>query len=93
MMLPELIRTRRSISTFLDKPIPNGLIEGLLETAVWAPNHHLTEPWRFILLTGDAPKRYADYREIDPEAWKGREQEGILYVPHAGEMLFRARGI
>jgi lactate racemase len=36
---------------------------------------------------------YADYREIDPEAWKGLEQEGILYVPHAGEMLFRARGI
>jgi nickel-dependent lactate racemase len=36
---------------------------------------------------------YTDYREIDPEAWKGREQEGILYVPHAGEMLYRARGI
>src|SRR6266480_7635909 len=36
---------------------------------------------------------YADYREIDPEAWKGREQEGMLFVPHAGEMLYRARGI
>ena len=34
---------------------------------------------------------YADYREIDPEAWKDREQEGILYVPHAGEVLYRAR--
>ncbi len=36
---------------------------------------------------------YADYREIDPAAWKGREQEGILFVPHAGEMLYRARDI
>jgi len=36
---------------------------------------------------------YADYREIDPEAWKGREQEGILFVPYAGEMLYRAHGI
>src|SRR5690242_7835137 len=36
---------------------------------------------------------YANYREIDPEAWMGREKEGILYVPHAGEMLYRARGI
>ena len=36
---------------------------------------------------------YADYREIDPKAWMCREQEGILYVPHAGEMLYRARGI
>ncbi|HEU0003019.1 MAG TPA: lactate racemase domain-containing protein [Ktedonobacteraceae bacterium] len=36
---------------------------------------------------------YADYREIHPEAWMGREQEGILFVPHAGEMLYRAHGI
>lgn len=36
---------------------------------------------------------YADYREIDPAAWKGREQEGMLFVPHAGEMLYRAHGI
>jgi nickel-dependent lactate racemase len=32
---------------------------------------------------------YADYRKIDPEEWKGREDEGILLVPHAGEMLYR----
>ena len=36
---------------------------------------------------------YADYRQIDPQTWMGREQEGILYVPHAGEVLYRARGI
>ena len=36
---------------------------------------------------------YADYRDIDPEARMGREQEGILFVPHAGEMLYRARGL
>ncbi len=33
---------------------------------------------------------YADYTEIDPQAWKGREQGGLLLVPHAGEMLYRA---
>ncbi|HLQ27870.1 MAG TPA: hypothetical protein VK140_01370, partial [Ktedonobacteraceae bacterium] len=32
---------------------------------------------------------YADYREIDPQAWQDREQEGILLVPHAGEILYR----
>jgi nickel-dependent lactate racemase len=32
---------------------------------------------------------YADYREIDPTEWIGREQEGVLYVPHAGERLYR----
>jgi lactate racemase len=33
---------------------------------------------------------YLDYREIDPADWAGREDEGILLVPHAGEMLYRA---
>ncbi len=32
---------------------------------------------------------YADCREIDPQQWAGREQDGILLVPHAGEMLYR----
>ena len=35
---------------------------------------------------------YADYRAIDPSVWMGREHEGILYVPHAGERLYRIRG-
>ena len=32
---------------------------------------------------------YADYRAIDPQEWAGREEEGILLVPHAGEVLYR----
>ncbi len=32
---------------------------------------------------------YADYRSIDPQAWAAREDEGLLLVPHAGEMLYR----
>ncbi len=33
---------------------------------------------------------YVDYRTINPEEWAGREAEGLLLVPHAGELLFRA---
>ena len=36
---------------------------------------------------------YRDYRRIDPQEWQGREREGILFVPHAGEMLYRARNL
>lgn len=32
---------------------------------------------------------YRDPAEIDVEAWRGREAEGILVVPHAGELLYR----
>jgi nickel-dependent lactate racemase len=36
---------------------------------------------------------YADYRTIDPQEWAGREEEGVLLVPHAGEMLYRAESL
>ncbi len=34
---------------------------------------------------------YRDYRQIDPQQWAGREDEGLLLVPNAGEMLYRAQ--
>ena len=36
---------------------------------------------------------YRDYREIDPHDWMQREDEGVLLVPHAGEMLYRASSV
>ena len=50
----EAIITRRSISKTADRACDKALIERLLEAAVRAPNHHLTQPWRFIVLTGSA---------------------------------------
>jgi nickel-dependent lactate racemase len=32
---------------------------------------------------------YADYRSIEPQIWADREDEGILLVPNAGEVLYR----
>ncbi len=32
---------------------------------------------------------YLDYRTINPEAWRGREHEGLLLVERAGELLYR----
>lgn len=32
---------------------------------------------------------YVDHRTIDPTAWAGREAEGLLYIPRAGEVLYR----
>jgi nickel-dependent lactate racemase len=34
---------------------------------------------------------YHDYRELDPDQWANREDEGILLVPQAGETLYRLR--
>ena len=32
---------------------------------------------------------YHDYRSVNLEEWQGREDEGYLFVPHAGEVLYR----
>lgn len=34
---------------------------------------------------------YVDYRTINPQEWQNREDDGMLYVPHAGEVLYRVR--
>ncbi len=59
----ELIRNRRSIfpKMYTPQPIPQGIIEAILENANHAPTHRLTEPWRFKVLTGAALTRLGEY--------------------------------
>jgi nitroreductase len=66
----EAIMTRRSHPKTAEGVPDKELIAKLLAAAVRAPNHHLTQPWRFIVLTGDALKELGD-------AWaKGAQREG-----------------
>lgn len=48
--LAELIRGRRTINLYLQTPVPDELVREAIDAAIWAPNHHVTEPWRFYLL-------------------------------------------
>ena len=48
------IRERRSVGRVGPDPLPREAVAELLEAAVCAPNHHLTGPWRFIVLAGAA---------------------------------------
>ena len=56
----EAIRTRRSIGKFKPDAPPKELIEKILEAGTWAPTHHLTEPWRFFVLTGEGRKKLGE---------------------------------
>jgi nitroreductase len=44
------IRTRRTHKAFGPEPLARGELLELLELARWAPNHHLTAPWRFRVI-------------------------------------------
>lgn len=51
-----LVRERRTVALFKPDPPPRELLLAAVDAARWAPNHHLTEPWRFFLL-GDGTAR------------------------------------
>ena len=69
-----IIRRRRSIKPVdmdADQTVPKELLETLLTNATWAPNHGLTEPWRFDVFTGTQRHVLAEalqtiYREVTP---------------------------
>ncbi len=51
------IRTRRTHKAFGPEPLRREEILELLELARWAPNHHLTAPWRFRVVGPEALAR------------------------------------
>jgi nitroreductase len=57
MDVEQAIRTRRTHKAFAPEPVPRELLDELLELARWAPNHHLTNPWRFRVLGPEALER------------------------------------
>ena len=61
----EVLRGRRTINLYLQTPVPTELVHEAIESATWAPNHHVTEPWHFYLLGEETIARCVDLvREI-----------------------------
>ena len=50
MQLEEAIRTRRTHKAYGPEPVDRATLDELFELARWAPNHKLTNPWRFRVL-------------------------------------------
>jgi nitroreductase len=75
MHVNDAIATRRSIKRFTSRSVTREEMETVLAAAVAAPNHKLTQPWRFYVLGPDAREAYGlvlggrKARKIeDPEA-------------------------
>jgi nitroreductase len=71
--LEDLAQRRRTcLRLDLERPVEPELVKRLCQLAVWAPNHHRTEPWRFAVLTGRGRERFgnaiADIMESAGEA-------------------------
>ena len=67
------IRGRRSVTGLREDVPSRAVLDRIIQASIWAPNHHLTEPWRFHVLCGAArdemgamvAKRLT--RDLDPD--------------------------
>lgn len=79
----DAIRARRSIKRFTARAVTRAEIETLLNAAVRAPNHHLTQPWRFYVLGPEARYAYGlalgsrKARKLDDPAKAGELRETV----------------
>lgn len=60
MHVDEAIRSRVSVKDYTDAPVPRDTIAELLELAVLAPNHRMTEPLAFRVMGEAAKRAYAE---------------------------------
>ncbi len=80
------IRARRTINLFQPEPVGTTVLREAIEVARWAPNHRLTEPWRFYLIGPVTAERIADLAGQIDAAAKGERvgaarRERMLAIP------------
>lgn len=57
-----LVKSRRSVfpKDYTGEKVDDAIVRQMLENANWAPTHKFTEPWRFIIYSGEGRKKLAD---------------------------------
>lgn len=77
----DALRSRRSIFNFLPESVPDDLLRLALDAGRFAPNHKLTEPWRFIVVgpqtRRDIEEAWADFAasRLPADASRERREE------------------
>ena len=67
MKLQEIIKNRRTIKPlfFTGEKVSDSDIKEMLECANWAPTHKFTEPWRFVVFSGESKTKFGkDHAEM-----------------------------
>jgi nitroreductase len=72
------VRTRRTHKAYGSEPVDRETLDELLELARWAPNHELTNPWRFRVVGPQALTRLKE--AAGPEAAAKLDRAPTLVV-------------
>lgn len=94
MEIIEAIESRRSIGVVRKDEVQREKIEQIIESAVHAPNHRITEPWRFHVFSGrgrgELAKARAEWARLTAEA-DGEDEENVAgRVSRERKKAFRA---
>jgi nitroreductase len=81
MELEDAIRTRRTHKAYAPEPVEPALLDELFELARWAPNHNLTNPWRFRVVGPEALERLKE--AAGPDAASKLDRAPTLVVATA----------
>jgi nitroreductase len=88
------IETRRSIGRVKQEPVPRELIERILESGVHAPNHRITEPWRFHVFSGkgrgELARVRAEIARLQAEAEGESEEMAAGRISRERKKAFRS---
>jgi nitroreductase len=92
--LVEAIQSRRSVGRVKQDPVPEELIERILESAVHAPNHKITEPWSFHVFTGkgrgELARARAETARLQAESEGEYEEMAAGRISRERKKAFRA---
>ena len=94
MKLTQAIQSRQSINRVTGDPVPEEIVEKVLESAVHAPNHKITEPWRFHVFAGkgrgELAKARAEMARQQAEAEGEDEDMAAGRISRERKKAFRA---
>jgi nitroreductase len=86
MELEEAIRSRRTHKAYAAEPVPRAILDELFDLARWAPNHHLTNPWRFRVLGRASLERLKAAAEaVEPGSGSKLERAPTLVAVSAAQ--------
>jgi nitroreductase len=85
MEFQEVVRRRRMVRNFSDRPVPRAVLDRMLSNAIHAPSAGFTQGWAFLVLEGEETKRFWDttFPEERREGfrWSGMFNAPVIIVP------------
>jgi nitroreductase len=93
--LSEIIRHRRTVfpKDYTDREVHRDIVERVLSNGTWAPNHGMTQPWRYHVFQGDARTRLSTFlgeeytRTTSPEKFLQRKMDNLTQRPLSSSVV------